>query len=74
MPQKCIENCNTYSLLAVNDEKHLCMRIHDMKHKESCKQCSLIYPNTMNCRVKTFSQMASSDSPVAKEANTQTFL
>lgn len=69
MPQKCIENFNTYSLLAINDEKHLHMRIHDMKYKESCKQCSMIYPNTGNCR-KAFNQMASSNSPAAWEVNT----
>lgn len=69
MPQKCIENFNTYSPLAINDEKHLHMRIHDMKYKESCKQCSMIYPNTGNCR-KAFNQMASSNSPAAWEVNT----
>lgn len=70
MPQKCIENLNTYSLLAVNDEKHLYMSIQDMKHKESCKQRSMIYPNSGNCRMKAFHQMASSNSLVAWEVNT----
>lgn len=41
------------------------MRIHDMKHKESRKQCFMIYPNTGNCRMKAFNQMVSSNSPVA---------
>lgn len=46
------------------------MRIHDMKHKESRKQCFMIYPNTGNCRMKAFNQMVSSNSPVAQEGNT----
>jgi len=71
MPQKCIEDFNTYSPLATKDEKQLHMRIHDMKHKDSCKQCSMIYPNTGNCRMKAFNQMASSNSLVAWEVNTR---
>lgn len=46
------------------------MRIQDTKDKESCKQCSMIYPNSGNCRMKAFHQMASSNSPVAWEVNT----
>lgn len=41
-----------------------------MKHKESCKQRSMIYPNSGNCKMKAFHQMASGNSLVAWEVNT----